>query len=434
VQMAFDAIEELQTAPVDEPLRHLLGDDGRLLLSYAVHWCSDAAVRLDPMDGGYRYEGPDVVYGGRIWAFAAPSVVTASEAVVRALPRFGMRGLTAEPYRRVNVVRSRSVCGATGDCEMNGGGGSSSNSGAATIYIPFPAPTTVAATAGMGTGAGPTAARAGGGDPHGDLKDTPLPPQMLLTLVDPRRPVLVAASAAAAHCHGRPHVPPLPASSPLVTDTALPCPVREVTATTAGAITVPLRETDGQSRSTNTRSSASSYSEEAELVGEDATTVPATPMPYFESSSSEVGATNSGTTGLLRGSFVIQGDGVTRALLRPVIPHALDVALHIAFDYQSITLGMSYASARVLVYYFYSSYKILFRPLAAPERHNIYRRLVTAFGVPQQGILEHLAARCAIRCLQQSAKLRLLATQRRPQDAVAVLVSGAAGHANARVS
>lgn len=54
-----------------------------------------------------------------------------------------------------------------------------------------------------------------------------------------------------------------------------------------------------------------------------------------------------------------------------------------------------------MVYYFYCSFKLLFRPLAVPERNNLYRRFITAFGVPMKGILYHLAARCTIRYLQQ---------------------------------
>ncbi|KPA77510.1 hypothetical protein ABB37_06895 [Leptomonas pyrrhocoris] len=409
VQMAFDAIEELHRHPIDAALQRLLGDDGCLLVSYAVHWCNDAVVRLDPMEGGYRYEGPDVVYGGRMWAFAPPSVVTASEAVAQALPRFGLCCVTAEPYRRVNVVRSRCACGATGDCDMNGSSGDSSGSGTATIYVPLSAPTTVAATAGMCRGGG------GGGaalyrltamarDTDND-KDTPLPPQMLLTLVDPRRPVLMAARAAAqAHASHR-HRWPLSMSLPNVADAEAhsPHPVHEVV---AGSGAVARREAGSQNPLCGVRIGGSFHSSEEEMMEATSSAVPGSSLPNFGSSSSEVGV--SGTTAVERVSLVIQGDGVTRALLRPVIPHALDVALHVAFDYQAITLGMSYNSMRVLVYYFYSSYKILFRPLAAPERHNIYRRLVTAFGVPQQGILEHLAARCAIRCLQHSSKQRQL--------------------------
>ncbi|KPA77511.1 hypothetical protein ABB37_06896 [Leptomonas pyrrhocoris] len=417
VQMAFDAIEELHRHPIDAALQRLLGDDGCLLVSYAVHWCNDAVVRLDPMEGGYRYEGPDVVYGGRMWAFAPPSVVTASEAVAQALPRFGLCCVTAEPYRRVNVVRSRCACGATGDCDMNGSSGDSSGSGTATIYVPLSAPTTVAATAGMCRGGG------GGGaalyrltamarDTDND-KDTPLPPQMLLTLVDPRRPVLMAARAAAqAHASHR-HRWPLSMSLPNVADAEAhsPHPVHEVV---AGSGAVARREAGSQNPLCGVRIGGSFHSSEEEMMEATSSAVPGSSLPNFGSSSSEVGV--SGTTAVERVSLVIQGDGVTRALLRPVIPHALDVALHVAFDYQAITLGMSYNSMRVLVYYFYSSYKILFRPLAAPERHNIYRRLVTAFGVPQQGILEHLAARCAIRCLQHSSKQRQLVTQRRQPE------------------
>ncbi|KPI86299.1 hypothetical protein ABL78_4646 [Leptomonas seymouri] len=418
VQMAFDMIEELHRRPIDDALRHLLGDDGRLLLSYAVHWCNDAVVRLDPMEGGYRYEGPDVVYGGRMWVFAAPSVVTVSEAVEQVLPRFGLGYVTVESYRRVNVVRSRSVCGATGDCVINGGGSRSSSSGAATIYVPFPAPTTVQATIGMGSLDLGGVAAAHDID-KGDDREIHLPAQALMTLVDTRRPVLVAARDAAPT--PRQHSLPLSASFSHVAEMGGSTP-RHVRDIVASPITASMRDAESQNAVGNVHSGSFFHSSEEEAVEAASSSVPAPSLPNFGSSSSEVGI--SGANVMERGVFVIQGDGVTRALLRPVIAHALDVALHAAFDYQSITLDVSYDSVRVLVYYFYSSYKILFRPLAAPERHNIYRRLVTAFGVPQQGILEHLAARCAIRCLQHSAKLRQTATQRQRGNAGTTPVSG----------
>ncbi|CAG9569640.1 conserved hypothetical protein [Leishmania major strain Friedlin] len=397
VKMAFSTIEELQRHPIDGPLRAVLGDEVRLLLSYAVHWCTDAAVRVESLEGTYRYEGPDVVYGGRMWAFAAPSVVTASEAVVQTLPCFGLRNIDTRPCCVVNVVRSRTLCGATG--------GKS-----ATIYMPHSLPTTAQATAGVqcGKAVSPTAAPLESNS--GTENTQPLPPQQLFTLLDTRRPALVAAEAAA------------PRNVDSVSSASCPSDSAEIPAMNllAGECAVlpvlPSSAADGDSAKnaemaiaarTSTSSDAPTESESNDILSASSLSV-APPLSHA-SSSSDIGVSNGATTAVRLSSLAFQGDAVTRALLQPLIPRALDVALRVAFDYQSITLDVRYAEVRVLVYYFYSSCKILFRPLAAPERHNIFRRLVTAFGVPQQGILEHLAARCVIRYVQQRLKSRQFA-------------------------
>ncbi|CCW62207.1 unnamed protein product [Phytomonas sp. EM1] len=88
VRMALGVMSELQRRPIDKPMQRLFGEEGQLLLAYAVHWCVDASVRPSPYaGGGYLYEGPDVVYGGRMWIFAVPNVITLSEPATEALKR-----------------------------------------------------------------------------------------------------------------------------------------------------------------------------------------------------------------------------------------------------------------------------------------------------------------------------------------------------------
>ncbi|KAG5511013.1 hypothetical protein GH5_07214 [Leishmania sp. Ghana 2012 LV757] len=407
VQMAFSTIEELQRHPIDGPLRAVLGNGGPLRLAYAVHWCTDAAVRVESLEGTYRYEGPDVVFGGRMWAFAAPSVVTASEAVAQALPRFGLRSVDARPYRVVNVMRSRTICGATCGKEL-----SSSGATTATIYVPYPLPSTVKAAAGVRccSDASPTAALM---DSNSDIEEAePLPPQQLFTLLDRRRPALVAAAAAA------------PTDSDVFLSTS------EANNSVGAAVNLsdgdevwsppsPLSVVDGNTANSGdvgaiTRTGPISCVQ-PDNDGNELLSVQSSPVvQQLPNASNSLDIVSNGTTAAVPWNYLsFQGDAVTRALLQPLIPRALDVALRIAFDYQSITLNVRYDEVRVLVYYFYSSYKILFRPLAAPERLNIFRRLVTAFGVPQQGILEHLAARCSIRYVQNRSKSRQFTLQRR---------------------
>ncbi|CAM41771.1 conserved hypothetical protein [Leishmania braziliensis MHOM/BR/75/M2904] len=399
VQMAFSAIEELQRRPIDGPLRAVLGDEGRLLLSYAVHWCTDAAVRVESLDGTYRYEGPDVVFGGRMWAFAAPSVLTASEAVAQALPRFGLRSVDARPLRMVNVIYSWTRYGTADSKEPN-----DKSAASATIYVPYPLPITLQNTAGGRRGSAISSKVALIGS-NSDTDDAQLvTQQQLFTLLDARRPALVAA-ASVALCN----VDGFPSASHA--NKTVTVPVIDVRRSNSIASSVPtFSAVDGSTTnsarfSTPTRTGASS-SGPSENNGNELLSVRSlsmgTPLQYIGGSFDN--ASNGTTKTVPVNSFAFQGDAVTRALLQPFITRSLDVALRAAFDYQSITLDIRYDSVRVLVYYFYSSYKILFRPLAAPERHNIFRRLVTAFGVPQQGILEHLAARCVIRYVQHRLK------------------------------
>lgn len=101
-------------------------------------------------------------------------------------------------------------------------------------------------------------------------------------------------------------------------------------------------------------------------------------------------------------------EAFSKALMEPKIPSLLLNALRSAFDHQWLTLGISFDSVKVMVYYFYSCFKLIFKPLAAPQRHNIFLRLVTAFGVPQDGLLEHLAAHCTIRYIQQQQETKAL--------------------------
>jgi hypothetical protein len=683
VQMAFDAIEELQTAPVDEPLRHLLGDDGRLLLSYAVHWCSDAVVRLDPMDGGYRYEGPDVVYGGRMWVFAAPNVVTVSPAALAAATRMPqvrgklfdsvfLRGVTArqnlyvitdptkhklreaealaaEQVRRARQAQREMAELKSSDVDRHqrhltysfnrseydssdldvdsfsgcprindSGSGNSDHStptpalrqrtstagkttvkrdNVAGITVVTPTSIIVPASAtdaplfanvtGTSTAVGPTGVAT---NPLVSPLAVPTKPQEERRMV--RRPSGYSSSVTSSanesagsddgdgkpaaesksnddneeddeggfpHCPGNkaaetfvegcagvagthqasqqqqpkqtarlqasphgiyaallPALPPISSTqtsaattAPTITamtgvagqanidDSPLPCMSSRralETLYTGGTCVVPpststttasptLNGSVAASTSTTTIGSGTQRHGDAptqkplvvvppsaELAGTTGlgahgvssksssgtppsdgaalghrTTIGAAssydnPLahdlaaaPSMKAAAAAAAAVAQGCTpldggggltntsapfvavlsfasdgGLLADSGVSLDNFSSDLLLRPAITVQADHLLRTVFDRQAVALDVSYDSVRVLVYYFYSSYKILFRPLAAPERHNIYRRLVTAFGVPQQGILEHLAARCAIRFLQRHEETQTL--------------------------
>ncbi|CAG9569642.1 conserved hypothetical protein [Leishmania major strain Friedlin] len=556
VQMAFSTIEELYSFPIDEPLRRLLGDEGSLLLSYAVHWCTDAAVRMETIGGGLRYEGPDVVYGGRMWVFAGPNVVTVSQAALpsttcmphvksKLFDSVFLRGVTtrqdlyivtdtsnhslkeAEAFAADQLRRSRQAqlryvadkeadLGSTGYTRCNRllpsyprteydssdfdsssfareasaySEGATSGSGNDSNLI-----SVVNSSGGSQLASGPAkrGARKDGvagasGVPTAIVVPASTPDDALvvagasvsesastLSRAVPQRRMgcrlprdLAAAnvvsgsprsfsSAASVRSEkletspGEPQTPRLQPIAPEVsvtaaTGTARPRRGQDNAHTAPGAITsgsnsIDFRDscsgihaTSGVRRNdlllTNplvvvppavtvaaaahglcgsSGGSASTTPISGESTGGRHSNFPTcSDNPLAYSTPAACRLSNSEDNAALQGSAPALNN-FSDLLLRPAISTQSDLLLRTVFDRQAVALDLSYDSVRVLVYYFYSSYKILFRPLAAPELHNIYRRLMTAFGVPQQGILEHLAARCATRFLQRHEETQTL--------------------------
>ncbi|KPI86300.1 hypothetical protein ABL78_4647 [Leptomonas seymouri] len=685
VQMAFDMIEELHRRPIDDALRHLLGDDGRLLLSYAVHWCNDAVVQLDTVEGGYRYEGPDVVYGGRMWVFAAPSVVTVSPtalSVSQDIPHLQyklfdsvfLRGVTerqdlyvvfdptnqklceaealaAEQVRRARQSQRRAAESKSSDTNSNKGhnlysfnhngddgsnldigsfggyphphsGGSSGEGGGnrgspdangnahsgsnsstplsglrprtAAAHItkkdgavgitsaaltpvivpssvmspPLPAqrigPAVEAASNPLVLSATDIAALperwmvprlgewsdtssnyedAKEGDDEGKSCSFPAlsdeetlyagnktteafaesqadtgkssntepqqqptqnaslkaaqynvcipPPPALPPISSTARPTtsITANALADARAHGVVNHHPgslADLSSRRVLDSLYGSAISSVGTSTSNTSSSLAASAIGASQRHNELSAAKSrvvVPPSAELTAAAAASgghgviskspscaplpdgsitharrITIGPTSSYDNPLAHNLATGSAAAAAIASaqdgapldvcaasasalrvavvSFAGDGDPLVDSrvsldsfnsdfLLRTAITAQVDSLLRTVFDRQAVALDVSYDSVRVLVYYFYSSYKILFRPLAAPERHNIYRRLVTAFGVPQQGILEHLAARCAIRFLQHHEETQtLLWDQQRRLQTHARSISG----------
>ncbi|CBZ24188.1 conserved hypothetical protein [Leishmania mexicana MHOM/GT/2001/U1103] len=563
VQMAFSTIEELYNFPIDEPLRRLLGDEGRLLLSYAVHWCTDAAVRMEVMDGGFRYEGPDVVYGGRMWVFAGPNVVTVSQAALpsttcmphvksKLFDSVFLRGVTtrqdlyvvtdtsnhslkeAEAFAADQLRRARQAqlqyaadkeagLGNTGYTQCNrlltsyprmgydssdldsssfvreasaysegaatvsgndsnlisvvNSGGGQVASGAAkrgarkegvaavgapptAIVVPASTPDKALVVAGADGSAssrampqqrmscrpprdlaaangvsGSSRSSSSASSARSEKEMSPQEPQ-----TPPLPPISSEVSVAAAAGTVRPrrgqnnaHTAPgasksgsnsigckdncsaIPAASgvrhhdllftnPLV---VVP-PAITVAAAAHGLCGGSASTTPISSESTGGRHSNFPTCGDNPLA--HSTTAAAEKVDALPGGSTQVACMsgNSEDNAALQGGAPALDNFSSDLLLRPAISTQSDLLLRAVFDRQAVALDLSYDSVRVLVYYFYSSYKILFRPLAASELHNIYRRLMTAFGVPQQGILEHLAARCATRFLQRHEETQTL--------------------------
>ncbi|KAK7198911.1 hypothetical protein NESM_000857800 [Novymonas esmeraldas] len=628
VQMAFGTIEELHSDPIDDPLRRLLGDDGCLLLSYAVHWCTDAAVRVESLGGGLRYDGPDVVYGGRMWVFAGPNVVTVSPAALPSTMRMAhlksrlfdsvfLRGVTtrqdlyvvtdttdhrlkeaeavaAEQVRRAReaqlqyaadkeaepgssdyahrdrLLTSYPRTGYNGTSDLDGtsffargtggtggvlgSGGSSSQpssngdgdgrgglagarggaSGGVVVTrkdgvvgvcgvptaIMVPSSSAEHALAGDGgpsqrsptssalelerrmvrrparprsaanvVSASSTSSSSAvntRADREVDLAAAqlawraPVHPSASYSVHTPQTPPLqplTSGTPGAAADHGARHhrsYPPLHSAHPAPHSSSsgsgsgggggsavrhsdlLPTnpfvvvpPSAKVIAALhglggggvggggvggggGGGIAAGVGGGVGGGVGPASTTTVSSDESNGGRRGGNAlpTSVYDNPLAHdmnMAAAAAKANAPGGGGAAAIGGSTLVactsnNNDGSaamhgsapavdtfsTDLLLRPAISTQADLLLRTVFDRQAVALDVSYDSVRVLVYYFYCSYKILFRPLAAPELHNIYRRLMAAFGVPHQGILEHLAARCAIRFLQRHEETQTL--------------------------
>ncbi|KAG5485467.1 hypothetical protein LSCM1_07551 [Leishmania martiniquensis] len=588
VQMAFSTIEELHSYPIDDPLRRLLGDEGSLLVSYAVHWCTDAAVRVEAMGGGFRYEGPDVVYGGRMWVFAGPNVVTVSPAALpsaacmphvkcRLFDSVFLRGVTtrqdlyvvtdtanhrlreaeafaADQMRRARQAQLQSAADKEAELESMGymqrdrlltsypqAGYDSSDLDGSSFFARGVTAYGLGAASRVGSGSNLVSLVNDRGvsplvdrTPKKGMRRDPvvggggLPTAIVVPVSTSGDAVASRVAAAAAESPST--LSPLEPQRRMVRRPArqrTAANVTSVSSTSSSSVAVVQAEREGgmaavtpqtplgppvapvagaagtlrlrrgqqsahasQGATTSGGSSAGASSNspvsnqtkgvwrpdllptnpfvvvppaatmaaEAHGLGsgggggspttpisEESTGGPLGNIPAYTNgnplahcttvvaASSITGslggpadpvaagdrgavsgtllactAHNSEDTGALQASTPVTDNFSSDLLLRPAISSQSDLLLRAVFERQAVALDLSYDSVRVLVYYFYSSYKILFRPLAAPELHNIFRRLMTAFGVPQQGILEHLAARCATRFLQRHEETQTL--------------------------
>ncbi|GET86283.1 hypothetical protein, conserved [Leishmania tarentolae] len=611
VQMAFSTIEELYSFPIDEPLRRLLGDEGGLLLSYAVHWCTDAAVRVEAIGGGFRYEGPDVVYGGRMWVFACPNVVTVSPAAlpsVTCMPHVKsklfdsvfLRGVTtrqdlyvvtdtsnhclneAETFATEQLRRAREAqlrytadkeaeLGNTGytlcdrlltpyprmgydssDLEsssfmrdasaysesatsgsgndgnlmtaVNGGGGAQALSGASkrairkdgvagvgNVPTAIVVPPSTTDNAQIDEGADVlelssqlspavlqlrtvcrlprdrAAAKLASSLSKSSSNAANVPSEEKISPEAPKTPLLecvpsnVSVAAATGPVRqrrrqGNAHIAPgtttsrsnrsgctnngsvIPATSsaphhdlnptsPLFVVPPAAAVVKSgqgMCSSSVSSSTAPISgETIGQRQTSLTACSDNPLARSTIITAASAKTDALAGGITSVPSNGSRGAVGSTSVACISGNFednaTLQSTSVldnfsSDLLLRPAISTQSDLLLRAVFDRQAVALDLSYDSVRVLVYYFYSSYKILFRPLAAPELHNIYRRLMAAFGVPQQGILEHLAARCATRFLQRHEETQTLLFDQQHRLQMRICSAGAAAATPASAS
>ncbi|KAG5510537.1 hypothetical protein JKF63_06834 [Porcisia hertigi] len=526
VQMAFSIIEELHNSPIDDPLRRLLGDEGSLLMSYAVHWCTDATVRVEAMGGGFRYAGPDVVYGGRMWVFAAPNLVTVSPAALPSATRMPhvksklfdsvfLRGVMARQdlyivtdtanhrlkeaeilamhqVRRVREAKLQYAADEEEEEELGNSNSSSSSSSNVhrhrliTSYqqtgydssvsdgdsLMEPVANTFGADVATGNSSRSDSTprvRSKGGAPlvvaaarkadheNNEAAVCSVPTAIVvptttatgkaveMTLVEPPAPLLQPVPAggtlrvrrgqhnsgsaiAVANALEHPDVlptNPLVVVPPSVTVTAVAHRLSGGLSGVIGTASSSTSLSSDESITLRHPNIVAAYANDnplahdmnATAVTSKAGTFPGNITgPSSEGVQGAAGGTLSSaiTSTNSEGSFELQRNAQfmdsfsSDLLLRPAISSKSDGLLRAVFDRQAVALDVSYDSVRVLVYYFYFSYKILFRPLAAPELHNIYRRLMASFGVPHQGILEHLAARCAIRFLQRHEEKQTL--------------------------
>ncbi|ORC86025.1 uncharacterized protein TM35_000312110 [Trypanosoma theileri] len=445
LQLCFDILEELQSHPIDNNLQELLGDDGRLLLACAVHWCTDARVRMETINRIIRYEGPDVVYSGRMWVFASPNEVCISNAarnVVNNIPglkiellgsvflrgvserqdlytisdpsnkRLQAASMAAKAHTSNNnlpMIPSSMETAAGNPLSMDPGllqpnpftsreaHGSSIDS-SALLYSDGSCRTLESGGIGFAYGSSHRNSNSSSGNMRSNnrLSDGPggskgpkqiNVPKTLIELV------------------------PTDEMSPMKTH-------RDINTRTD-----PLSSVDGSNRGSNYEGSSKLRVTTEVKSGINFVEKDQSPFSQMQSGSntntginnkrksypnSMNGVMNRSNTEMREGTVPCDGDFVTEALLHPKIPTSVDTHLRAVFEHHAVMLDLSYDSLRTIVYYFFSAFKLLLKPLAAPERSNIFHRFAMAFGVPLHDVLEHLAVRCAMRHIQQLEDTRSL--------------------------
>eukprot|EP00796_Vickermania_ingenoplastis_P006362 gene6362-4587_t len=80
VNMSFGVMEDVVNRAIDEPLVSLLGEDGRFMISCAIHWCTEAEVTVNEEQEAVQYRGTEVIYGNKLWVFCPSNTVIISKA------------------------------------------------------------------------------------------------------------------------------------------------------------------------------------------------------------------------------------------------------------------------------------------------------------------------------------------------------------------
>ncbi|EPY21722.1 hypothetical protein AGDE_13827 [Angomonas deanei] len=455
VEMALDVLEEAKKKSVDAPMRLLLGsDDGRLMLSCAVHYCTDATVTSDNVAQLFRYEGPDILFSARMWIFAAPNTVTLSKAAKLQLntishPRMTVQFLNSVFLRGVKERQDMYIITDKDSKLLR----EAANAAAKRLRKAHEKTKTGLFLARLSDSSSNVSSSSLTTDSFnfsngGMLSSVGATPSVPLFVVPPEQPMtsevdsLSSSTSAGSPLRmsdgrvllGRKKPIPKPdvyRYDPTNTDDVIPDIMKQPelqTTPVRGQDFHPLHPGSVTSLSDSGSSSGRRPPQVRKSKQPTKIDVPSGPLltapPPLEgvsrpSSSLPFNPSASASAGDVRSSSVPSGedsrDTPINSLLRPSIPKWLDKALRSAFEHQAIALDISYDSVRLMVFYFFASYKLLFRPLSAAERANIHRRLSVAFGVPQQNILDHLAARCTIRYLQQYEEARSLLWNRQLQ-------------------
>ncbi|KAH8605121.1 hypothetical protein ERJ75_001658500 [Trypanosoma vivax] len=435
IQLCLDILRDACLEQIDKPLQNLLGDDGKLLISGAVHWCMDAHVRVETVSGSIRYEGPDIIYVTHMWVLVPPNKVTishhAKDAILLPQSERCICPIGGVFFRGVKKRQMLYTVVPTGGMQswVSSAVGSERNTGVVSEgpplsnmrettqnVLPSSFRNVLACSSRSATQGEMLMSEESNGvtlnehGPGGEGSVGKKSGQSIFSTGHPR------GAGNGKHVQ----VPPTLVEM-------LPCEVSLAT-----------RESEGRGTCDRVQSPvlSSAFRSEADVndskfhsivwqncrgplysnrTGDKNSSNKPThgATPDSKSEMSDCGSQRSAaclsTVGSLREFCESNaGDFVTAALLRPSIPQALDSHLRGLFDQYSLALDFGYSSVRIVIYYFYCAYQQLLKPLAGPERTNIFNRFATAFGVSHQSMLESLAVRCALRHIQHLERMRAL--------------------------
>lgn len=434
VDMAFNVMKDIHQQSIDSDIVTLLGEDARFIFSCAIHWCTEAEVSLNAREEFVMYGGRDIEYTKDIYRQAVGNAVTLSAKAQEHLSRvspsdthvislsFKNQGGPIE--RAYYVVDSRSdvICSAFKYAQRI-----SSSSGVNLSALPVSPsvnaeasrPTNNVCRIRSSGGQNKFSIREGTED-HNDENDNEDMPRMDRNFQRYLRSRLPQHELKSKEVYkGNPYLKIFSPSlrkeqrsdsvpyqehatinfGTSLTKTELDCSdhaaifalQREPFLGSATPVNNPLMISKSVSSSaafpTQLLSLPASFSPDGAGQSYPPFELPATSEINARSGSISIGAPS---------LFLDSSD----------VPAWLDRALKRIYDRHSLYLRpFPWPAIRFIIYYFYFGYALLFQPLAPRERENIAQCLATAFGVPQIGLYEHLAVRCAMDFISSNENL-----------------------------
>lgn len=388
VQMAFSVMKDIHQQSIDSDLVSLLGEDARFIFSCAIHWCTDAEVSLNAREEFVVYGGRDIEYTKEIYKEAVGNAVTISARAQEHLScvppsdtfvfslscRHQTEGFSEKAYYVVDTKNDIIYSAFRYAQRLSSEVSRPAHPGFPIFQDQFRRNENAyekRASCGQVTSSTPVS-------DESSCEDSPRMDKNFQRYLISRLPTheLKAKEGLRGNQYLRSISPTLqfePEQQHQKEEENTDCSVNE-TIHNPLILYKPI-----------------GYSPAAQFI-----TIPSA-FPPDTSGYSDLPPLGAGASELTCRSGSLSGDGSALYLDSSSVPPWLDRALRRIYDRHSLYLRpFPWPVIKIIIYYFYFGYALLFQPLAPRERDNIAQCLATAFGVPQAGLYEHLAVRCAM--------------------------------------